>query len=146
MKISTKGRYGLRILVELARRYGQGPVMVEVLERSQNISSPYIHQILLALKRTGFVRTVRGPHGGYELSKRPAEITAWDVVVALEGDLDVVECVLHPGTCPRVCSCPTREVWVALREAAYTTLNTFTLEVLAQKNNSLNNTELNYYI
>jgi len=146
MKISTKGRYGLRILVELARRYKQGPTMVDALARSQGISGKYIHQIMLALKSAGMVRTVRGPRGGYELAQNPADVTAWDVVAVLEGDLEVVECVLHPGTCTRSCSCPTRDVWVSLHQAARAALEGFTLEALAQRSESLNAETLNYSI
>ncbi len=145
MKVSTKGRYGLRILVELARRYGQGPVLVEALERSQGVSGKYIHQIMLALRGTGLVRTVRGPRGGYELARDPAAVTAWDVVAALEGNLEPVECVLHPGACARACSCATRQVWEAMREAIRTALSSFTLEGLAQSADSQLE-ELNYFI
>jgi len=148
MRISTKGRYGLRIFTELARRYGQGPVMVDVLERTQEVSGKYIHQIMLALKGSGLVRTVRGPRGGYELAHDPAAITAWDVVSALEGDLEVVECVLHPGVCTRSCSCPTREVWQTMRDAIRTALSGFTLKELAQRleMQQEKETELNYFI
>lgn len=87
MKVSTKGRYGLRVMMELALRGGQGPVLVGALAESQDISAKYIHVLMGSLKTAGLVRALRGPNGGYELARDPAGITLLEVVSALESDL-----------------------------------------------------------
>ena len=111
MKMSTKGRYGLRLMVALADRYGTGPVDVRTLSKEQAISPNYVHLLMGTLKAVGLVRSVRGRDGGYELARRPAHITALDVVSALEGRTAPAECVAEPGACPRADTCPTRDVW-----------------------------------
>jgi Rrf2 family protein len=85
MKVSTRGRYGLRVMIELAAQYGNGPVLVDGIAKNQEISGKYIHVIVSGLRSAGLVRSVRGPNGGYELTRSPSRITALDVISALEG-------------------------------------------------------------
>jgi len=87
MQVSAKGRSGLRVMMELARHWGQGPVMVDVIAENQELSAKYIHVLIGGLKTAGLVRAVRGPSGGYALAKDPAGITLLDIVLALEGEL-----------------------------------------------------------
>ena len=133
MKMSTKGRYGLRVMIELACRYGQGPVLVDAIERNCGISGKYIHQIMLSLKYAGMVRTVRGPHGGYELVKKPSEVTALDVITILEGSVDPVECVSCPSVCGRASDCVTRDLWEEVGSAIRSVLSSVTLEALCAR-------------
>lgn len=133
MKISTKGRYGLRLMLELALQEGRGPILVELLERHSGISGKYIHQLMLALKHAGLVRTVRGPRGGYELAKPAGAVTALDVVSVLEGPPVPVECVSSPTTCERAGTCVTRELWREVATALEDVLSSATLAELARR-------------
>jgi len=133
MKISTKGRYGLRVMMELAERYGGGPVTVDSIARRQDISAKYIHVLVTGLRSAGLIRSVRGPSGGYELARSPASITALDVVAALEGRSAPVECVSDAACCPRVPHCAARDVWCQVASAVDGVLSALTLEQLAAR-------------
>ncbi|MGI5863076.1 MAG: RrF2 family transcriptional regulator [Myxococcales bacterium] len=132
MKMSTKGRYGLRVMVELARRHGAGPVMVDLIATNQELSASYAHLLLGSLKSAGLVRSVRGPSGGYELSRSPSLITAFDVISAVEGDAPV-DCVARPEGCNRSPTCAVREVWCEVAAAVEKVLASVTLEELAAR-------------
>ncbi len=133
MKVSTKGRYGLRIMVELAVRHGSGPVLVTAIAQSQQLPPKYIHVLLGGLKAAGLITAVRGPNGGLELAREPGRITALDVVEALEGRVAAVDCTLEPGSCGRAGDCVTREVWCDLAAAMEESLRGHTLADLAEK-------------
>ena len=133
MRMSTKGRYGLRVMMELADRYGQGPVSVDAIARSQEISGNYIHLLVMGLRSAGLVRTVRGPSGGYELTRRPSSITALDVVSALEGRISPVDCVADADFCRRGARCVARDVWCEVAAAVDRVLSGLTLEQLASR-------------
>jgi Rrf2 family protein len=130
MLVSTKGRYGLRLMVSLASRHGSGPVGVEVMSREQGISGNYIHVLLGALKVSGLLRSVRGRDGGYELTRAPSAITAYDVVVALEGPEKLVECVGDASVCRRSGHCRTRGLWCRIAESIDGILRGVTLQDL----------------
>ena len=114
LKISTKGRYGLRALVELAHRSGKGPVLLDDLAQAQSIPKKYLYAVFGALKNAGIVVSTRGAGGGYYLAKPPEDITALEVIEVLEGPLDIVECTQHPDICAMAARCPTTELWVGL--------------------------------
>lgn len=133
MKMSTKGRYGLRVMMELAGHYGRGPMPTDAIARNQGISGKYIHLLVMGLRSAGLVRTVRGPSGGYELSKAPASITALDVVSALEGRSAPVECVADATSCTRAGRCAARDVWCDVASAVDGVLSALTLEQLAAR-------------
>jgi Rrf2 family protein len=111
MKLSTKGRYGLRVMMELAHHFGQGPLPVESIARNQDISGKYIHLLAMSLRSAGLVRAVRGPSGGYELTKSPSTITTLEIVAALEGKSDFVACVHDASFCSRAENCAARDLW-----------------------------------
>ena len=146
MKMSTKGRYGLRVMVELALHYGRGPLLVEAIARNQGISGKYIHVLVTSLKAAGLVRAVRGPNGGYELTRNPARITAQDVVLALEGGNAPVECVSDASVCSRADRCAAREVWCEVASAIDGVLSGFTLEQLSLKQRSKQQEGVTYHI
>lgn len=146
MKMSTRGRYGLRLMVELAVRYGQGPVLVDVLARSQDISANYVHLLLAALKTAGLVRATRGPNGGFELARPPSATSALDVVVALEGSVAPVDCITDGTCCARARICSTRDLWVDLAHAVEGVLGTHTLESLARRQQALDSPSHSYEI
>ena len=133
MKLSTKGRYGLRIMVELATRFGKGPIVVDIIAESQGLSAKYIHVLMGGLRNAGLINTIRGPRGGYELAKAPQEISALDVVVALEGSITPVGCVGMDHVCEFERGCVTRQVWEEMGHAIEETLRRYTLQTLAIK-------------
>jgi len=133
MKISTKGRYGLRVMTELALQAGRGPVLVGALAQAQDLPPKYLHVLLGTLRTAGFVRAVRGPNGGYELARDAAAITVYEVVAALEGDLSPVNCVGDPTCCPRAETCAARDIWCELADAVRETLGRHTLKSLADR-------------
>ena len=119
MKISTKGRYALRLMLDLANnhQYGYTPVYTPVKEISlrQDISDKYLEQIISRLSKAGLVVSARGAQGGYKLAKEPEACTVGEILRVLEGDLAPVACAasVHPASCPRVDDCVTTEVWLA---------------------------------
>ena len=133
MKVSAKGRYGLRVMMELAGHYGQGPMPVDAIAKNQDISGKYIHVLVMGLRSAGLVRAVRGPSGGYELTKTPSSITALDVVSALEGRSTPAECVADASSCPRAGACAARDVWCDVASAVDGVLSGLTLQQLVAR-------------
>lgn len=131
MKISTRGRYALRIMLDLALADSGSPVRVKDIAGRQEISEKYMEQIISILNKAGFVRSVRGPQGGYFLTKRPKEYTAGMILRLTEGSLAPVDCVEYdnPG-CSRRDGCATALLWKKLDEAIRGVVDTVTLEDL----------------
>jgi len=136
MKLSTKGRYGTRLMLELAIHYGKGPVALKDIAKRQEISEKYLWQLISPLKIAGLVNSTRGPSGGYTLAKKPSEITLNDIVSVLDGPLCIVDCVKDPSLCKRSANCVTREVWSETSEELSKVLASKTLEdmIKRQKN------------
>jgi Rrf2 family transcriptional regulator, cysteine metabolism repressor len=116
-KLSTKSRYGTRAILEIAKGYGREPVKRKSIALSQGVSQAYLVNILISLKNSGFIDTVRGAQGGYVLKRPPSQIVLFDVVQALEGSLAPVECLENKNACGRIASCKTRTVWKELMDA-----------------------------
>ena len=136
MKISTKGRYGVRAALELSLRYGSGPVMVREISESQEISERYLEQILNTLRTSGLVNSIRGAKGGYKLAKSPSEITLGDILRSLEGPLDVVSCTGN-YECGRMAECAAFDVWKEIKEKIENVLDSITFEELVKRQNKL---------
>lgn len=136
MKMSTRGRYGLRAMMELARHCGEGPVPVETIASNQEISGKYIHNLMASLHSAGLVRTVRGPKGGYELARPPSEITALDAVEALEGKNVLVECVADASSCRRAGRCTARDIWCEVAASIDGVLRKLTLAEIVSRQRS----------
>lgn len=113
MKISTKGRYGWRILLDLAL-YGETPRLMREIAASQGISEKYISRLMNPLNKAGFVRSIRGVKGGFVLAKNPADITLLAVVEAMEGRVAVVDCVTDKAFCAKSNDCSACEMWTGL--------------------------------
>ena len=148
MKLSTKGRYGLRAMMDLAAHETVGaPVLLSDIAKRQGISEKYLEQIFTTLRTTGLVRTVRGRKGGFLLTGSPKELTAGAIISALEGSCKLVECVSKPDICTKAHTCAARDVWCLLESKIEEVQNGFTLEqlVLMQKDKSLSDT-LMYHI
>ena len=146
MRISTKGRYGLRIMMELAKSYGKGLILVDEIARNQDISGKYIHVLVGGLRSAGLVRTARGRSGGYALARKPSAITVLDVVAALEGRSAPTECVTDASVCPRSDECAARDVWCAVATAIDGVLAGLTLEQLASRQRAKQGEPLTYSI
>lgn len=146
MKISTKGRYGLRVMIELAAHYGHGPLAVVAISKRQDISSNYIHNLVSTLRSAGLVRTMRGPNGGHELAKTPAAITAYDVILALEGNNAPVGCVNDASCCSRSSRCAAHDLWRDVATAVDKVLSELTLETLAISQSEKQGEFINYQI
>ena len=118
MRISAKERTGLRAMAELARHYGRGPVSLSEIARAQDLHLPYLERVAASLRRAGLLRSVRGAHGGYMLSKDPSSVSVGDIFRAVEGSLMTLDCMRADGSgCCREQTCATRSVWqiVAVR-------------------------------
>ncbi len=132
MRVSTKGDYGIRALVELAQHCGEGPVQSAEIARRQCIPEPYLDQLLTTLRRAGFIRSVRGPQGGHALLREPGEIRLSEVIEALEGSLAPIAC-LDEAHCTKPGICAQRDVWEQVRRATHEILAGVTIADLAEK-------------
>ncbi len=133
MKLSTKGRYGLRALVDLACHREAGPVPLKDIARRQEISLSYLEHLVSPLIIAGIVRSYRGPSGGLELAKSPADVRLAEVIRLVEGNVSPVDCVNRPELCARSTSCVTREVWMEMDKAMSSVLDSVTLQTLVER-------------
>ena len=134
MKLSTRSRYGVRLMVELALNYGKSPVFLKDIAKGQNISEKYLSLIIIPLRGVGLVTSTRGAYGGYNLAKDPSQITMKEIVDVLEGDCSLVECVKNPSTCPRVPICASHDIWAIIEGKISETLSSITLDILVKMN------------
>lgn len=133
MKLSTRSRYGLRAVLELAIEYGEKPLQIKTIADREDISNKYLEQLMSTLKSSGLVRSIRGPKGGYLLAKAPSEVKLSHVFLALEGPLAMAECIEHPEFCVRCSDCVTRQVWAEIHDAMMGVLESQTLQDLVDK-------------
>ena len=128
MKLSTKGRYGARLMLDLALRYGQGSVFLKDIAARQGISEKYLGHLIPALKSAGLIHSTRGAHGGYMLAREPSAITLREIVQSTEGSLSLVECADVPDACQRTSECVTRDIWQKVTDGIVGVLEGITLE------------------
>ncbi len=149
MRLSTRSRYGVRLMLALAVNKQNKPVFLKDIASSEEISEKYLSQIIIPLKGKGLVTTFRGAHGGYLLSRPASEITLRDIIEPLEGDLNLVDCVGNSSVCEKSNECATREVWGEMSSLLLNFLDNFTLEDLIKKSGKIKNSQktgLNYSI
>lgn len=133
MLMSTRGRYGARVMLELALRYDEGFISLRDIAEKQEISAKYLVQIVTALKTAGLVMSERGSGGGYALVKPPSQITLSEVIRAMEGSIALVNCADDPSLCYRgLEKCVMRDVWVEVKSAVNTILESKDFETLAE--------------
>ena len=137
MKISTKGRYALRLMVDLALSDPREPVPLRNVAQRQEISDKYLEQIVTPLSRAGLVRSVRGAGGGYLLTRRPSEYTVGEILRPLEGSLAPVSCVDGSSCCSRSDCCVTMEVWRDIQQAVSGVVDHITLQDLVDRQRRL---------
>jgi len=130
MKLSTRSRYGTRLILDMAQRYQEGPIQLGAIAKRQEISVKYLEQLIIPLKRAQYVKSVRGSRGGHMLAKSPDEITVGEIVEALEGSVRLTDCIDNPAACNRSDQCLTRLVWKEATQAMYDKLNSITLSDL----------------
>lgn len=139
MKISTKGRYGLRLMLDLAVHSDEGLIPLKDISSRQEISEKYLEQIIMLLNRASLVRSVRGSQGGYTLARPAKNITVGDVLRTMEGSLSPVDCVDDDGiNCDMSSFCVTKEVWRKIKEAIENVVDHITLEDLVNNYNEKN--------
>jgi len=129
MKISARARYGVRLMMVLARNYGKGPIYLKDIAKEEEISEKYLGQIIIPLRGAGLVLSSRGSHGGYMLAREPSEINLRQIVDILEGDC-LVRCIKDPSACSRVSTCASRDIWMLLGGKISETLGSVSLAEL----------------
>ena len=145
MKLSSRSRYGLRAILDLALEYGGGPLQIKTIAKREDISNKYLEQLMTILKTAGLVRSLRGPKGGYLLAKPPNEVRLSEVFTVLEGPLVTVECLQHPQFCPRCAECITRQVWAQIQDAMLGVLESINLQDLVDRTKGIDK-NANYQI
>ena len=145
MKLSTRGRYGLRALLDLAVHQGEGMVLLKDIARRQEVSLPYLEHLITPLIAGGLVKSTRGARGGVLLLKPPAEVKLTEVVQLLEGSIAPVDCVNDPKVCHRSTSCVTRDVWIQIKDAMTQVLDSTTLQDLVERQRQKEQTETRMY-
>ncbi len=146
MRISTKARYGTRLMLELGLHYDQGPLLLKDIAMAENISEKYLSQIVISLKNSGLVNSFRGARGGYVLARHPAQIRMREVVEALEGGIGLVGCVKNPEACVRTAECVTRSLWEEMGQKMIQVLEEYTLADLVERCKNKNSKNIVYSI
>lgn len=127
MKLSTKGRYGVKAMVELAINHGQDPLSIKTISQRQNISEYYLEQLFSPLRKAGLIKSIRGAQGGYILNKTPREIKISDIMFVLEGPIEIAECI--DGTeCNNIDCCATRLLWTKIKNSIDDVMESITLQ------------------
>jgi len=145
MKLSTKGRYGLRALLDLALHEGEGLVLIKDIARRQEVSLPYLEHLIAPLIGAGLVKSTRGARGGVLLLKSPAEIKLSEVLELLEGSIALVDCIDNPKTCPRSEFCVTRDIWIEMKMAMSQVLDSTSLQDLVERQRQKGQIETGMY-
>lgn len=139
MKLSTKGRYGLRALVDLALYSEEEPVSIQSIAKRQNLSESYLEQLVRKMRTAGLVVSVRGAGGGYQLSRPAEEISVGDVLRALEGNLDAVSCNANTEGCEGADLCVTKYVWARINESITHAVDSISIEQLLEESRKIRN-------
>lgn len=130
MHLSTRTRYGMHLMLALARQHGEKPVELSKVANNENISAKYLSLIVIPLKAAGLIRSVRGAKGGYYLTKKPEKISVREIVQCLEGEIHLVSCVRNPNLCANSPDCSLRKLWKQIEDNLLRSLNAKTLQDL----------------
>jgi Rrf2 family transcriptional regulator, cysteine metabolism repressor len=137
--LSTKGRYGLSMMFELAKKYGNGTISLKDIAKNQELSETYLEQLISHLKKAGLVISIRGAQGGYELSRAPADITVGQIIRTLEGPLAPSDCVVTSGPeCSKAEYCVTRPIWEKIMESINSVIDSITLQDMIEDYKKIN--------
>lgn len=142
MKLSTKGRYGVKAMLDLAVHYGTEPISIKSISERQGISEYYLEQLFAPLRRAGLIKSVRGAQGGYILNRKPIEITVLEIMDVLEGPVEISEC-LDNDECNKFESCATRVLWKKIQMSINTVMENVTLQEMLNDYISKQATQIN---
>jgi len=120
------------MMLDMAQHYDAGPIQIGDIARRQDISVKYLEQLVIPLRKADYVKSVRGPKGGYMLAKHPKEITVGEIVTVLEGGVNLSDCIENPDICEKSTDCLTRGLWEEATKAVYDTLNSVTLSEMIE--------------
>ncbi len=137
MKLSTRSRYGTRMMIDMAQRYNEGPVQIGDIARRVDVSVKYLEQLIIPLKKAGYITSVRGPKGGHMLSRPPEAISIGEVVRVLEGGINLSDCVEDPKVCDKSEVCLTRSLWEEATKAMHDRLDATTLAEMVRSGKAL---------
>jgi len=146
LRLSTKARYALRAMIELALHQGEGLVQLREVAEAQDLSVKYLEQLTISLRHAGLVRAERGPQGGYQLAKPADEISALQIVQAVEGPLHLLDCLVHAGACNRTGMCAAHGLWRRLNSTIGKLLSETTLAQLREEQQALAASPAGYQI
>ena len=136
MRVSSRGEYGVRAMVALAKHYGQGPMSIAAMAKESSVPPAYLEQLIGPLRRAGLVESKRGARGGYQLARSPEQMRVGEVYRVMEGPVAPMECVSEDEseqTCPLIDGCETRPVWLKMRDAMVETIDSITLADLVNQ-------------
>lgn len=137
MKLSTKGRYGVKAMVDLAVNFGETPVSIKTISERQNISEYYLEQLFLPLRKSNLIKSIRGAQGGYILNRAPEEITIGEIIDVLEGPIEISDCV-EGASCTNIDCCATRLLWEKIKKSIDSVLESTTLKDIVDDYQSMN--------
>ncbi|NLC42647.1 MAG: Rrf2 family transcriptional regulator [Clostridiales bacterium] len=148
MKLSTKGRYGVKAMFDLALRGGDTPLPIKTIAERQGISEAYLEQLVASLRKAGLVESVRGAQGGYLLAHSPKDITVGSVIRTLEGSMAPADCVAENNKveCEKLDYCVTRPIWEKIRISVDNVIDSITLQDMVDDYNSQTNDKTMFYI
>jgi Rrf2 family protein len=146
MKLSTRVRYGVRLMLSLAENWGNGPVLLRDIARREEISEKYLSLIVIPLRTKGLINSTRGAHGGYTLARPPEEITIEQILEAIEGRPSLVDCIGNSSRCSRADECVTRDVWAALGDTITQALDSVSLHQLIEMKKNKSGKTITYAI
>ncbi len=133
MKLSTRSRYGTRMVLDIALNSHGGPVRISDISKRQGVSVKYLEKLIRPLKQAGFIKSKRGPRGGHTLSDNPENIAVGAVVRAMEGEMALTECAKDASVCPISADCLTRRVWIEATKAMLDRLDAITFKDLMRE-------------
>lgn len=131
MKLSTKGKYGVKAMVELAVNYGENPISIKTISKKQGISEYYLEQLFSSLRKAKLIKSIRGAQGGYILTRPPKEITIAEVMDVLEGPIEIADCI-DGAVCNNIDCCATQYLWRKIKDSIDNVLLSTTLEDIVE--------------
>lgn len=137
MKLSTRSRYGTRMMLDLAQHYDQGPVQIGEIAKRQDISVKYLEQLIIPLKKASLINSIRGPKGGHMLGMPPEDITVGEIVNVLEDGINLTGCIENPDECERSGCCLTKGIWEEVSQVMQDKLNSITLSSVITSEKSI---------
>ena len=141
MKLSTRTRYAVRAMIELAQNEMNRPLQLKIIAEKQEISIKYLEQLMAVLKSAGLIKSIRGSKGGYVLSRAPSQIVLNDILRCVEGPISTVECVGDSSSCARAADCAAREIWIRVEQAIENVLQSITLQDVATMASGINQSD-----